>query len=229
MSKGDVIAQLSTMIPYPILNIAVRGDEIRQMLGVKQRTRLESLLRNKKYDFNALLFSGGGNDLVGDQLCLWLRSSDAVGGNPNFAVDEPAIANGLGIIQNGYEQLLDMRDAIIKNSKRRIAVFLHAYDFAIPSGKGVCGYGPWLKPSLDYRGWTSKSDGKLIIKSVLRRLAAIQQDLASRRNDVHFVDSQGTVSASEWNDELHPNGSGFRKIAGRFATKMKAAFPSDLP
>ena len=230
LKKGDVIAQLAALIPFPILNIAVRGEEIRQMLGVHQRTRLQNLLRNNEHDFNALLFSGGGNDLVGDQLCLWLRSKQSASGDPAHGIDEPAIAHGLGVVRTGYEQLLDLRDSIVRETPgRRIAVFLHAYDHAIPTGKGVCGYGPWLKPSLDFHGWTERKQGKVIIRSVLSRLAAMLRDLAARRSDVYFVESHGTVGAREWNDELHPNGTGFKKVAIKFAGRLKEAFPEDIP
>ena len=230
LKKGDVIAQLATLIPFPILNIAVRGDEVRQMLGVEQRQRLEALLQNKDYDFNTLLFSGGGNDIVGNPFCLWLRSHASVQGDHTQAVDEPALAHALGIIQTGYEQLFDLRDEILSATpNRRIVVIIHGYDFAVPSGKGVCGYGPWLKPSLDYRGWTNPTQAKSIVKNVLSRLSGLLMSLASRRHDVFFVETQGTLAAKDWNDELHPKGPGFKQIAIKFVDKLREVYPNDIP
>jgi len=80
-----------------------------------------------------------------------------------------------------------------------------------------------------HRGWNDQKQGKLIIKSVLSRLAAMLRNLAARRNDVYFVETHGTVGTREWNDELHPNGVGFSKVAVKFAESLKQAFPEDLP
>ena len=38
-----------------------------------------------------------------------------------------------------------------------------------PGDKGVCGLGPWLKPSLDYRGWKKAADQFAIAKRVLSK------------------------------------------------------------
>lgn len=228
--SGDTIAKLAAMIPYPILNDAVRGDEVRQMLGVEQRRRLEQRLRDPKRDFNAVLFSGGGNDLVGNPFCLWIRRKDATNGEPRAAVNEPALAHALGVVLAGYEQLADLRDRILREQPgRRIALFVHSYDYAIPSGKSVCGHGPWLQPALHLQGWNSLQDGKKIVKDIMQRFDAMLADFAARRSDVHHVKTQGTLLQREWNDELHPTGAGFVKVAGKFADAMRKAFPGTLP
>lgn len=224
--KGDVIAKLAEKIPYPILNDAVRGEEVRQMLGVTQRQRLVERLTDQKRNFNVVLFSGGGNDLVGDPFCLWIRPKSATDGKPASAVDETAFAHALGVVRAGYEQLIDIRDRIIEREQgRRIAVFIHAYDLAIPSGQGVCGFGPWLLPALKLQGWDGATEGKEILRIVMRKFDAMLQDIAFRRADVHHVKTQGTLGEGEWNDELHPTGPGFAKIADCFAASLRSVFP----
>lgn len=227
---GDVIARLSDLIPFPILNEAVRGDEIRSMLGATQRERLSKLLGDTKRDFNVLLFSGGGNDIVGESFCLWLNERDEVGGDVTKAVNEAAFGHALALVRHAYEQMLSIRDRVVaKTPGRRIVVFIHGYDFAIPSGQDVCGFGPWLKPSLGCRDWGEPGDSAAIVRDVLSRFAVMGRELAQVHKDVVFVESQGTLGPTEWNDELHPNRAGFPKIAAKFREALKSVFPNALP
>ncbi|MBY0310765.1 MAG: SGNH/GDSL hydrolase family protein [Phycisphaerales bacterium] len=225
--SGDVIARLQERMDVPILNEAVRGDEVRQLLGVKQRRRIEELLADEELRFNVLLFSGGGNDIVGDAFCLWLNDRAAVDGDVDRAVNETAFSHALGIVRSGYEQLIAIRDAATRQSPpRSITLFLHAYDFARPSGKGVCGYGPWLKPSLGYRGWTDMGEGTAIVRIVLTRFRQMLEDLARQSTDVIVINTQQTLGPADWNDELHPNRTGFGKIAERFHEAIQNRFGS---
>ncbi len=228
---GDVISRLEDIIPYPILKaLPTRGDETRFMLGVKQRAKLKALLEDRTRDFNVLLFSGGGNDLVGDSLRLWLRKREAVNGNVKLALSDVGFGGLLNLVRIAYEDLLDLRDEIVaKSPGRSIKVFLHEYDWAIPSGSGVCGYGPWLKPSLDDRNWHDPSEARAVVQEMLVRFAAMLGDVARQYTDVIVVKTQGTLQDSEWHNELHPNRAGFRKIAAKFKRALQEAFPRAIP
>jgi hypothetical protein len=138
--------------PVPeILNLAHYGDATTQMLGVAKRQRIVDNLKNPANGtFDALLFSGGGNDIVGDQFCLWVTQYVA-GTNPAYGVDSQRLADMIGVIEAAYVDLIKVRNDNVPNC----VIFVHGYDFAQLTGKGVCGLGPWLKPSLDFRGWTA--------------------------------------------------------------------------
>jgi hypothetical protein len=62
--------------PSPeILNLAVAGDPVTATLGVTKRQRIVDNLRNPANgDFDALLFSVGGDDIAGDQFCFWHKA-----------------------------------------------------------------------------------------------------------------------------------------------------------
>src|SRR5205085_6360813 len=68
-AADGVIYRLEKLLGYPIANMAHHGDEVRQMLGLNQRREITTRLSDPNVRFDALLFSGGGNDLVGDQFC----------------------------------------------------------------------------------------------------------------------------------------------------------------
>ncbi len=227
-SNGDVIAKLANLLDLPILNLAVRGEEVRDMLGVEQRARLEKHLSDPRLNFNVLLFSGGGNDIVGEHFVLWVKDRNSVQGDPRRAINDPVFEAMLDVIQAGYEQLIAIRDRIAAQTPgRSITIFLHAYDFARPTGKDVCGIGPWLKPSLEYRGWTDRAEANEVVRQALSRFRARLAMLA--RPDVILVPTQGTLADNEWNDELHPSERGFKKIAEVFYDAMQAKFPDQLP
>lgn len=117
------------------------------MLGTENRKRITDALADKENGtFDALLFSGGENDLVGEQFCLWIKdhSPSAV---PRDAIQRNRLEAILRVVESAYVDLFQIRDTLAPNC----VVFIHAYDFAQPSGKGVCNVGPWLKTSLDYR------------------------------------------------------------------------------
>ncbi|MFT3787839.1 MAG: hypothetical protein QM770_16985 [Tepidisphaeraceae bacterium] len=157
LDKGGVISHLERLIDIPINNMAHHGDEVRQMLGLKQRDeierRLQSLGHNVYYD--ALLFSGGGNDFAGDPFVLWLNDFDGDPADPAaVAATDPATLldterfdGVLDIVTAGYQDLIEIRDRLSPPTH----LFFHGYDFAKPDGRGVCGQGPWLKPGFEKR------------------------------------------------------------------------------
>jgi hypothetical protein len=227
--SGDVIQRLRDLIPFPILNLALRGDESRYMLGAEERPLLRRMLEDPGRDFNVILFSGGGNDIVGHSFRLWLRDRDTAGGDPMRALNDAAFGSILNVVRVAYEDLLDLRDGVVaRTANRSITVFVHEYDWAIPDGTGVCGFGPWLKTSLIDRGWSDPDEARVVVKEALTRFAIMLQDISRQYDDVIVVRTQGTLSDNEWHNELHPNRQGFPKIAACFRDALKARFPQQL-
>ncbi|HUZ08461.1 MAG TPA: hypothetical protein VMV89_13370 [Candidatus Paceibacterota bacterium] len=217
LTGGAVIDHLEKFSGVNILNTAHYGDSVQQMLGVEKRQRIEALL--KKPGFDILLFSGGGNDIAGDQFCLWFKPN--TGGGADSAVDTARLQEILGVVEDGYRDLIDIRDRCAPDCW----IVTHAYDFPQPSDKGVCGLGPWLKPSLDYRGWTNAADQFAIARVVLSkfndRLVALEaEQMAAGKHFLH-VRTQGTLNPrTDWANEIHPNAAGFTKIAKVFSAAL---------
>ena len=228
---SDVIVKLDGLIsPRPtILNLAHHGDATTELLGVTKRARLLNALQEPKNGtFDAILFSGGGNDLVGDQFRLWLNDADTVGRDPAKAIDQGALDDIIGVVETAYLDLVAARDRVDKS----IPVFVHAYDFALPTDNGVCGVGPWLFPSLMSRGWmhnTGPADlavGAQIVRLILVQFHQLLTKLAGTAgNNIVFVETQGTLAPVEWANELHPDPAGFQKIAQKFVGPLADKFP----
>ena len=225
LTGGAVIDHLEDISGVKILNTAHYGDSVQELLGVEKRRRIESLLKDPGFD--VLLFSGGGNDVVGDQFCLWLKPN--TGGDAESAVDTVRLQEILGIVEGGYRDLIGIRDRCAPDCW----IVTHAYDFPQASKKGVCGVGPWLKPSLDYRGWKDAAGQFAIAKMVLSKfnklLVALEREQASAGKNFLHVRTQGTLNPrTDWANEIHPNAAGFAKIAWAFSMALNlinSAFP----
>ena len=228
---GDgVISQLQTLLGYPIANMAHYGLEVTQMMGLSLRQEIISRLSDPKIRYDALLFSGGGNDLVGDRFCIWLKDSPPVV-PPEQMLDDNAVNSALAVLEAEYRELVALRD---KYSPQTV-LFLHGYDFPPVTGKGVCGVGPWLKPSLDFvynqLGVTNpnKDDEYAVVKNLLQRFGGMLSKLAGdpEVERVVVVPTQGTLTPNDadWQNEIHPSKAGFVKIAQRFKDALSANFP----
>jgi hypothetical protein len=230
LAPSDVIAHLRSMPLSPtILSLAHHGEAAEDMLGVRKLKMLKEQLEDVAHNgaFDAILFSGGGNDLVGDQFRLWINDSATVDGDSAQALRDNRAADILGVVQAAYEDLVAMRDKIATQENRSIPIFVHSYDFAIPSGIGVCGAGPWIKPGLDDRGW-SQDDGPSIVKALLLEFDELLNSMAAHAADFIVVPTQGTLSAGQWANELHPTPEGFAAITAKFVTALRDHFPGRI-
>ena len=223
---SDLIDQLRKLFGVPIANLAHHGDEVRGMLALKQRQEIARRLQAGAPDgrpWDMLLFSGGGNDFVGDPLCLWLKPGGAIA-QPRDAIDLSRYAAVMSIIEGGYRDLIALRDAL---SPATLLVF-HTYDYALPNGKGVCGLGPWLRPSLDYRG-IDRAVQPAVVREMLLLFRHTVLAAAQGRDDVLVVDTQGAIpeqTGEWWANELHPTRKGFARIAQRIAAAIRARTPA---
>jgi hypothetical protein len=220
---GGLVPRLERRLGVPILNLAEAGDEVRFMLGVDQRRRLANTLRDgcpAGGPWDVLLFSGGGNDIVSNPLALWLRDWRA-GALPAAQIDQPRFDAALALVRAGYEDLIVLRDSVSPNTH----LVFHAYDYAIPDGRGICHLGPWLKPAFDLRGFPTLADSTPVVREMLRQFAAMLKSLPA--SGVTVIDGQGTLSPGKasWHNELHPSKAGFERFADLFQAALRARFP----
>lgn len=223
----DVIAQLEGMgnINPLILNISHHGDATTDEMSLpKQQRLIQALLDPHNWldprGPDAVLFSGGGNDLAGDQFCIYLDYENL--GVPGL--NSARFDKLLGMIEASYLDLFAFRDRYAPN----IPVIGHCYDFPIPNGIHPLCAGPWLQPSLSYCGW-NLSQGTAILFQALTEFKAKLETLAEDpANQFMFVDTHRTLDASDWANELHPYPSGFRKLAARFVGALRTRFPGRI-
>lgn len=223
---GSIIPRLERRLGVPILNLAKAGDEVRYMLGVKERKLLAKQLGKgcpAGGPWDVLLFSGGGNDIVDNPMALWIKDYDPTL-TPAQHIHPTRFAAALALVQAGYEDLIRLRDTLSPGTH----LVLHAYDFAIPDGRGICSLGPWLKPTFDLRNFPTQDLAFKVVKEMLSRFAAMLATLVGPKTT--FINAQGTLAPvpASWHNELHPGKAGFNRFADRFHAELKQLFPASV-
>jgi hypothetical protein len=213
-APSNIILQLVKLGGYTIHSMAANGDEAVEMLS-GERERLVDALAADPYD--AVLFSGGGNDIVGKYNIDYLVRKPSAGVSGAALIDAVKFQRRMDEVKHAYLDLLDLVARFSKNPNAPIIT--HTYDRAIPSGKaakfvgGLVSIKAWIKPYLDPMG-ISPPDQQAIIDAMLAQFQAMLLGIeAAFPNRFHVVRTNPTVAANEWANEIHPNPAGFRKIA----------------
>jgi len=228
IDQSDVIAHLKRLPAKApnVLSLAVAGESAEDMLGV---AKLHELIQNlndpASGGFDAILFSGGGNDLAGNQFRLWLKDAPAPPTHPAEGLNQARVDAIMAVVRAGYEDLFIARD---RSRYPHVPIFGHSYDFAIPNGASlycVVQMGPWLKPGLDDRGWTDLVTTREIVKLLLKRFAKMLDEFEkdATKNFVH-IRTQGTLKDDQWANELHPDPGGFAAITTKFVAALRKKF-----
>ncbi len=205
------------------------GDEARKMLAGKQREKLIKVLSDERNHFDGILFSGGGNDIVGRGI-LPLLNHWKDGMHWRECINMNNFDNRLSEIEGAYRELVDIRNT----HHKKAVIFTHAYDYAIPANKPIrvlfFKIGPWIQKYMEKnRGIRDANTQAKIIHHMLTRLGDIILKLEQQYSKVTYVRTQGTLKAGDWKDEIHPSGPGFVKIAKKFQEALCQQFPNKLP
>jgi hypothetical protein len=223
----DIIAHLRNMgNPKPkILNLSHFGDATTDEMGLEKQKRLinaltapENWLSGKP---DAILFSGGGNDIAGDPFCIYLNYKDS----GMLGLDADRFAGRLASMKASYLDLFLFRDRYASGSP----IFGHGYDNARPMQPHPPCTGPWMKPSLEFNGWNDE-EGAAILLDALTRFRTVLTDLegSPKNYDFTVVHTEGTLAKSDWANELHPYPPGFAKLAGKFLSALQSHFPGRI-
>jgi hypothetical protein len=216
--------------PPVILNQALHGQATTAILSWENQEKLITLLDDKNQWLNqttglpdAILMSGGGDDLVGDQLAIYL---DYGGGGLNSARFQGALDS----VKASYMDLFAFRDVFA----RGVPVVGHCYDYAIPNGVvPVCVPTAWLQPSLEFAGY-NYAEGLAIVQKMIDLFHDMLASLASiASNNFKLIDTRNTVtrdstSPTGWANEIHPKFGGFSAVANKFLVELRAQFPNRI-
>lgn len=211
------------------------GDEITQMLSGKQRHEMTKLLERQQHSgkpVHALMFSGGGNDIVGKYDMERFLLPYAAGTTPADCINRDAFDVKIDQIRLAYLELFDIRNQYSPDTK----IFTHTYDLPYITGKGARYFGikvsgPWISPAMKKRNLplepsTEHQFRRDVINTMFERISTTLQDLVAHpfANGKFFVTpTLGTLtSKSQWRNEIHPTSKGFGLIADKVYDTLKA-------
>jgi hypothetical protein len=233
--RSDILDVLEAEHGYRIEKLANAGDTVEDMAYNPEQIdrlaqRYERLLEDGK-PVHAILLSGGGNDIAGDEFSMMLehRRSERPGLNA-VIVDE--VFNGR--LRSSFLRIFGV---VMKLSQdylgRQVPIILHGYDYVVPDGRGVLGGfwvlpGPWLLPAFERKGYEDPAERLQLMRELMDRFNTLLAGLVgdpALRGTVRYVDLRRTLSTGadyrkDWANEMHPKPDGFRALAARIASQL---------
>jgi lysophospholipase L1-like esterase len=221
---------IEMMGPLTMLRLEKSGDEAREMLkpGGSQLKRLKRYLKHYRKKVQLVIFSGGGNDFLDENLpSLLIKRKAGMGWRD--CINDDALAARMAEIKAAYGNLLQARD----DSAPACQIVAHSYDYLVPSGRkapiplGLVSVGPWIRPVLKKFGIPDEDEGRLVVRHLVDEFWREISPLAAPDRRFHMVDSRGTLGPENknWNDEIHPTHSGFKQIAEKWKPVLEGLFP----
>jgi hypothetical protein len=210
--------------PPKILNQAIHGQATTAVLSLENQQSLMSLLQDSDQWLNqttvlpdAILVSMGGDDIVGNQLAIYL---DYGGAGLNIA----RFQGVLDSVQASYMDLFSFRDIFAKG----VPIIGHCYDYAIPNGVvPICVETAWLQPSFEFAGYDYSQSLGIVVQMIDKFHDMIAALAAVKQNNFVLIDTRKTLardatSPTGWANEIHPYYAGFTALAYKFLTALQA-------
>lgn len=231
---NDILRLLEDHHGYDVESVAHKGDRVEDMAyGPGQfeefTRRLEKLLRQNIVP-KAILLSGGGNDIAGEEFGMLI----------NHALSPVAGLNGQvlsGVIDERIKfAYVTILSAITRICEQRlngpIKILTHGYDYPVPDGRGFLGGwwvlpGPWLEPGFRQKGYDDLAVRVALAKrlidrfnDMLKAIVALPQFAHVKHIDLRNTLSTGSNYKRDWANELHPTFAGFKRVTDRFAVAI---------
>jgi lysophospholipase L1-like esterase len=227
----DVLALLEDEHLFEVESVARAGDRVEDMAHSegqfeKFTRRLEKLLRAGKIP-RAILLSGGGNDIAGDDFAVLLNHATS----PLPALNEDVVRGVIDVrLRAAYVTMIAGLTSIAQELlDRPIPIVTHGYGYAVPDGRGFLGGfsflpGPWLEPGLHQKGHRDTASNQRLVAQLIDRFNAMLQGIAALPQfaHVHHLDLRKLLRSDagyqqHWANELHPSKLGFALVAEKYA------------
>ncbi len=230
----DILDTLEDVYGYDVESTARAGDRVESMAYdqgqlTKFRKALEKVVRRGEVP-KAILLSGGGNDVAGEQFFMLLDHA----ASPAPGLNDDVVRGVVDVrVRDAYLVLIAAITRLCETTMGRVVpIVMHGYDRAVPDGRGfgdpwpIPGLpGPWLRPGFTLKGFTSDSVNKAIVGDLIDRFNRMLRGVAAQFPHVRYVDLRGTLPSGGnyrdwWANELHPTEKGFKAVAARFAAAI---------
>ncbi len=191
--------------------------------------------RLKAFEFDVLLLSAGGNDFVDRFLRDTFKSAASM--SPEAALERVIATGRFEDVLHAYQRMLD---GAFK-ARPGIQVLTHTYDYPRLMGASATlsveqiglialfkrSIGDWIGKYVKHvlaNEDLQRAFSKLLIDAFFER---VLEPLKTQYGDgLHVVDFRGQLTNDvDWNDEMHPSGAGFARLADIFRVKLRAALP----
>lgn len=226
-----------------IVQCGYPGELLRRMTDTITKAKFLAMLKGRlAHEWDAILLSGGGNDLIeavqappGAAPRRRILATAPERGNPARGparyVSEAGWATFADHLQTVFDIFIAAKAGGINEAT---PVFLHDYDRATPRDAGAgLGNGPWLLPAMQAFG-VPEADWAALSDELMSRLSALLLGLAARHGGVHVVRTWGTLQPAkttdqgeteDWINEIHPTLVGYRRLDAVWRDTLQAVLP----
>jgi lysophospholipase L1-like esterase len=177
----------------------------------------------------AILLSGGGNDIAGDEFAVLLNHRGASLGTLNGRIMDGIINERLRFA------VLSVIATVTRLSKlyfnRVTPVVIHGYGYPVPDGRGYLGGawvlpGPWLEPGFRRKGYLNLVENSGVMVDLIDAFNTMLATIPKEKGLEHvtYLDLRSLLSnelagrayRKSWENELHPTRAGFQSVADEF-------------
>lgn len=199
---------------HHIYAIGNNGAEVYDYVHGKHAKTVRHSLDMYGSSLSAVFISGGGNDFAGiadlrPVLKLNCSAEDSAAGCFKPGRDAGTLAWLMAKTADCYSSLISQ----IRLRNPKIAIVVHNYDYAYPSGKGVFrDGGGWLLPAL-VSAQVPEHLRFPCTCHLIDEFTTMLKRVAAANPNVRLVDSRHTLENKDWANEIHPTPAGFQRIA----------------
>ena len=222
-----------------IVNCASPGRTLRRMVDNIRSNVFRRLLADN-FGWDAILVSGGGNDLIealgsedpDPRLRLLARRDewdDPAAGASRY-LSKPGWLTFSDHLRAVFEELALARDA---GAAAGVPIVMHTYDIAVPRPSPAApGFGPWFSKALARFG-VPETDWIAVAVELFDVFRQLLRGIGGSLLSMILVDTAGTLArarvadrgvSGDWQNEIHPTRAGYQKLAGAWETVLNQQF-----
>jgi hypothetical protein len=219
----DLIDCLINHYGYAIDNHAKAGDTLENMthgasidveinrLAPEFRLIVEKI---KRLQSRVFLFSGGGNDVAGDEFINYLNHHDT---------GLPAIKKEYAdyMVNTVFRRLLNYMIREVTTASPAIQIIIHGYGRTAPTGKGLLWWGPWLKPALIKKKILDNEEQRGAVFYMIDCYNNMLQSLSDEHKNFNYLNLTNYLDPDkDWVNELHLKNSKFAAVSQMIHEKI---------
>lgn len=178
---------------------------------IPQFYRVLNRIRQKQPE--VFLFSGGGNDIAGDEFISYLNHKLS---NPHNTFRS---SYAQSVIDNVFKGCFDYIISEVNKVSPKTRIIAHGYGHTLPTGIGVGLLrfnfaGPWLKPALVKKAILDPAEQNSIVTNIIDMYNDMLAGLDKSHPNFTYVDLRPIINpTTDWANELHLKNSAYARAA----------------